>query len=722
MGATVSVIVPTYNRARLLRETLNSILDQTRPPTEVIVVDDGSTDDTAAVCAAQSPNVRYVWQSNTGLPAIARNRGISEATGEWIALCDSDDIWTRQKLETQFNAIAATGARWCVTGFGLIDPDGARISTSGFGFEREFPVFRQLGISPATHFGSWLRRTELATAAGNLHVYAGDAFGLLFLGNACLTSTALIERSLLAEAGSFDPKYIRAEDTEFFHRLSASGDVAFVMDRLIDYRVGHASVMSAKDLSPFMRFTLASLESATRLRGTLTARERGAYEEGRQRLRMALAYERLSSLDRAGARAAIVDGWNQGDLRTLGAFGLFLATLIPSAALRGAHSVKRGLRRAIAAGSSEPIDTSTLRSRRSRRRREPRRPSEVKQRIAITDGEQRAALALTRSLGRAGHHVIVLSTRAHSLAGSSRFAGERCVVSDPLSAPAAYLEDVRSVLRSRSVDVLLPVSEASLRAILPQSEALAPSLIPFAPDRTFRDASDKSLVLAAAARLGISTPRQVVLRRRGEEDRSIVQARLRFPLAVKPTRSVSERPLPGRRQGTLYVGSPADFDAVIGNLGDGSFPLLVQERIIGPGIGVFVLLWNGTLHAAFAHRRIREKPPSGGVSVLSESMPLDPGLLARSIALLREFDWAGVAMVEYKVDEKSGTPYLMEVNGRFWGSLQLAVDAGVDFPENPPGGGGRGLFAARRRLRRRASPALGVGRRRPHSRAAASFA
>jgi predicted ATP-grasp superfamily ATP-dependent carboligase len=305
----------------------------------------------------------------------------------------------------------------------------------------------------------------------------------------------------------------------------------------------------------------------------------------------------------------------------------------------------------------------------------------VKQRIAITDGEQRAALALTRSLGRAGHHVIVLSTRAHSLAGSSRFAAERCVVSDPLSAPAAYLEDVRSVLRSRSVDILLPVSEASLRAILPQSEALAPSLIPFAPDRTFRDASDKSLVLAAAARLGIPTPRQIVLRRRGEEERSIVQARLRFPLAVKPTRSVSERPSSGRRQGTLYVGSPADFDAVIGNLDDASFPLLVQERIIGPGIGVFVLLWNGTLHAAFAHRRIREKPPSGGVSVLSESMPLDPELLARSIALLREFDWAGVAMVEYKVDEKSGTPYLMEVNGRFWGSLQLAVDAGVDFPK-----------------------------------------
>jgi predicted ATP-grasp superfamily ATP-dependent carboligase len=95
---------------------------------------------------------------------------------------------------------------------------------------------------------------------------------------------------------------------------------------------------------------------------------------------------------------------------------------------------------------------------------------------------------------------------------------------------------------------------------------------------------------------------------------------------------------------------------------------------------VFLLLWNGQLKAAFSHRRIREKPPSGGVSVYRESIPLDPELLTRSRALLDAFEWDGVAMIEYKVDERTGMPYLMEINGRFWGSLQLAVDAGVDFP------------------------------------------
>ena len=72
------------------------------------------------------------------------------------------------------------------------------------------------------------------------------------------------------------------------------------------------------------------------------------------------------------------------------------------------------------------------------------------------------------------------------------------------------------------------------------------------------------------------------------------------------------------------------------------------------------------------------------MSVYRESVAADPDLVRRSRALLDAFGWCGVAMVEYKLDERTGTPYLMEVNGRFWGSLQLAIDAGVDFPSPPP--------------------------------------
>ncbi len=109
-------------------------------------------------------------------------------------------------------------------------------------------------------------------------------------------------------------------------------------------------------------------------------------------------------------------------------------------------------------------------------------------------------------------------------------------------------------------------------------------------------------------------------------------------------------------------------------------PSLVQQRIVGPGLGVFVLFDRGTAVADFAHRRLREKPPAGGTSVLSESAPVDAALREQAVRLLEPIRWHGVAMIEYKQDRATGDFFLMEVNGRFWGSLQLAIDAGVDFP------------------------------------------
>ena len=111
-----------------------------------------------------------------------------------------------------------------------------------------------------------------------------------------------------------------------------------------------------------------------------------------------------------------------------------------------------------------------------------------------------------------------------------------------------------------------------------------------------------------------------------------------------------------------------------------SYPSLIQERVVGSGIGVFVLCDRGRLLTAFAHRRLREKPPSGGVSVLCESVAVDSNLCRQAMQLLGPLGWHGVAMIEFKEDRRTGTPVLIEVNGRFWGSLQLATDAGVDFP------------------------------------------
>jgi predicted ATP-grasp superfamily ATP-dependent carboligase len=297
--------------------------------------------------------------------------------------------------------------------------------------------------------------------------------------------------------------------------------------------------------------------------------------------------------------------------------------------------------------------------------------------IVVTDGEQRAALATVRSLGRAGHTVHVCSSRGRSLAGASRYCVTQVQLPDPLGAPDAFAEALVRFCGDVRADVLLPISEAALLAVLPQRERFG-CAIPFPSAEWFAAICDKERVLESASAHGLAIPRQHVLQ--SPAQLTALDGRLQFPVVLKPSRSVAG-PASQRSKATVrYASDESELRRTLRDLLPQAFPILLQERIEGPGCAISVLMWNGELRAAFAHRRLREKPPSGGVSVLRESIPLDADLLRHSVALLRDFAWQGVAMVEFKVDARSGTPYLMEINGRLWGSVQLAIDAGVDFP------------------------------------------
>lgn len=116
MGAeTVSVIIPSFNSASMLPDAIGSVLGQSRGADEIIVVDDGSSDGTAEVCAKYAPQVRYIRQPNSRA-SIARNRGVNAATGEWIAFLDADDVWEREKLALQLTALAKDpSADFCVS-------------------------------------------------------------------------------------------------------------------------------------------------------------------------------------------------------------------------------------------------------------------------------------------------------------------------------------------------------------------------------------------------------------------------------------------------------------------------------------------------------------------------------------------------------------------------------------------------------------------------------
>jgi predicted ATP-grasp superfamily ATP-dependent carboligase len=246
-----------------------------------------------------------------------------------------------------------------------------------------------------------------------------------------------------------------------------------------------------------------------------------------------------------------------------------------------------------------------------------------------------------------------------------------------LGARDAYLDAVAAAVAEWKVDVVVPISDAASDVLLDHQARLLCCVA--GPDiRAYRYASDKLAIRDDAEAVGIKVPAQQLLD--SPDSLASLSADLRFPVVVKPSRSVGTV---GSETEKLLVRTVHSFDElkmVVGACPPFGFPLMLQEQIVGAGVGIFLLRRQGRTWARFAHRRIREKPPSGGVSTYRVAVAF-PELLGRQCeALLDLIGFDGVAMIELKEDTRSRTPYLMEINGRLWGSLQLATDAGVNFP------------------------------------------
>jgi len=266
-----------------------------------------------------------------------------------------------------------------------------------------------------------------------------------------------------------------------------------------------------------------------------------------------------------------------------------------------------------------------------------------------------------------------------SIAGASRYAVSHAVVPNSLAKHQAFVDAVAAKAREVQAKLVLPISDESMLALLPAASRIMPAKIPFAQIDVFRTAADKAHVLNLASTLGMATPEQLRLDSPAAASSFDYEA-VPLPIVVKPARSVAGTGAGAIKLGVRYAQTPRELEGIVREMPEGAFPLLLQRRIRGAGTGVFLLVWGGKTVARFAHRRIREKPPSGGVSVCAESVEADSTTVAQAEALLAALNWCGPAMVEFKEDAQSGVRYLMEINGRFWGSLQLAIDAGVDFP------------------------------------------
>jgi predicted ATP-grasp superfamily ATP-dependent carboligase len=300
--------------------------------------------------------------------------------------------------------------------------------------------------------------------------------------------------------------------------------------------------------------------------------------------------------------------------------------------------------------------------------------------VLVTDGEQRPALAIVRALGRRGATVIVGEDRPGSLAGSSRYCARQVTYPSPYDDRDAFDRFLEAFVAREPIDIVMPVTDVTTHAVCANQDRLKRHCrLAVPPFDAFDLVTDKARLLEYAARCDVPVPRTHVVH--GRARLAEIIDRVRYPAVVKPVRS-RIRTAGGWVPGSAhYAHSRAELERLFdahAYLTD--HPSLVQERIVGPGVGMFALFDRGRLVAEFSHRRLREKPPAGGASVLSESLAVDPRLREFALRMLGPIGWHGVAMMEYKQDRRTGELVLMEINGRFWGSLELAVEAGVDFP------------------------------------------
>ena len=217
-AATVSVVIPTYNYGRFVRDAVDSALAQTYRDCEIIVVDDGSTDDTRALLAPYGDRIRYLYQDNRGLSA-ARNAGIRAVRGAYVAFLDSDDIWMPAKIEAQMALFAA-------------NPDLGLVSCGGFTMDVDGDVSDTRFVRPAENDRN-----------------RGRVYRKLILGNFISGgSNAVVRRACLDAVGLFDERLRSAEDWDLWLRVARDYEIAFVHEPLVKVRLSPGSMSGASNV------------------------------------------------------------------------------------------------------------------------------------------------------------------------------------------------------------------------------------------------------------------------------------------------------------------------------------------------------------------------------------------------------------------------------------------------------------------------------------------
>lgn len=253
----VTVVIPTYNRGYCLQRCLDSVLSQSYQNIEIVLIDDGSEDDTAELVKRLSDSesrIRYTHQHNQGV-SVARNHGLRLARGEFVALLDSDDVWKAWKLELQLAVMAhlpEVGMVW--TDMEAVDEMGTvcdqKYLRKMYSAYQWFPDSDSL-FSRSCALSSFA--PNLSALIGDVLVGFGDIFSPMIMGNLVHTSTVLIRRNRLAHVRGFQKRFrYTGEDYDFHLRTCREGSVAFVDVSSIKYQIDGEDRLTRPQYSAFM--------------------------------------------------------------------------------------------------------------------------------------------------------------------------------------------------------------------------------------------------------------------------------------------------------------------------------------------------------------------------------------------------------------------------------------------------------------------------------------
>lgn len=295
--------------------------------------------------------------------------------------------------------------------------------------------------------------------------------------------------------------------------------------------------------------------------------------------------------------------------------------------------------------------------------------------------ESQIGLSLVRELGEAGIPVIGIALSPDAIGLRSRFLHAKAFLRAPRTAEG--LQELKGLGERYGAGYLLTVSEANTSWLIDHRDELG-NLKALVPTRqAFEAVLDKEKTLALAHKVGVDVPQSICPQ--SWEDIEATAATFPFPAVLKwadPNAVAPQLEACGLEYiKAEYVDNPAQFLAVAQRYRPlNTWPLL-QEYCPGVGLGQFFFMHRGEAVRRFQHVRVAEWPPEGGFSSVCDAVPLSrfSDLQDRSIALLKEIGWEGVAMVEYRYDSASGRAVLMEINGRYWGSFPLAMHSGVGF-------------------------------------------